>query len=57
MASSIENRSYNARQASLEDINLDQFLKISNYEDTLKQLGILTLKVLKFRRNFSFDTK
>lgn len=42
MASSIENRNYNARQASLEDINLDQFLKISNYEDTVKQLGKYT---------------
>lgn len=28
------------RQASLEDINLDQFLKISNYEETIKQLDI-----------------
>ncbi|KAL5279164.1 PHKB family protein [Megaselia abdita] len=28
------------RQNSLEDINLDQFLKTSNYEDTVKQLDI-----------------
>ncbi|KAL9924471.1 probable phosphorylase b kinase regulatory subunit beta isoform X1 [Glossina fuscipes] len=28
------------RQSSLEDINLDQFLKTSNYEDTVKQLDI-----------------
>lgn len=28
------------RQNSLEDINLDQFLKISNYEETIKQLDI-----------------
>lgn len=28
------------RQASLEDINLDQFLKTSNYEETIKQLDI-----------------
>ncbi len=28
------------RQASLDDINLDQFLKIANYEDTVKQLDI-----------------
>lgn len=28
------------RQASLEDIHLDQFLKTSNYEDTVKQLDI-----------------
>lgn len=28
------------RKASLEDINLDQFLKISNYEETIKQLDI-----------------
>lgn len=28
------------RQSSLEDINLDQFLKISNYEETIKQLDI-----------------
>lgn len=28
------------RQASLDDINLDQFLRISNYEDTVKQLDI-----------------
>jgi phosphorylase kinase alpha/beta subunit len=25
---------------NLEDINLDQFLKISNYEETIKQLDI-----------------
>lgn len=29
-----------ARQNSLEDINLDTFLKTSNYEDTVKQLDI-----------------
>lgn len=29
-----------ARQPSLDDMNLDQFLKISNYEDTVKQLDI-----------------
>lgn len=35
------NRGYGTlRQASLDDINLDQFLKISNYEDTVKQLDI-----------------
>lgn len=28
------------RHNSLEDINLDQFLKTSNYEDTVKQLDI-----------------
>lgn len=28
------------RQGSIDDINLDQFLKISNYEDTVKQLDI-----------------
>ena len=28
------------RQNSLEDIHLDTFLKISNYEDTVKQLDI-----------------
>lgn len=28
------------RQNSLEDMNLDQFLKTSNYEDTMKQLDI-----------------
>jgi phosphorylase kinase alpha/beta subunit len=33
------NKSF-GRQNSLEDINLDQFLKISNYEETIKQLDI-----------------
>lgn len=28
------------RQGSIDDINLDQFLKITNYEDTVKQLDI-----------------
>lgn len=28
------------RQGSIDDINLDHFLKISNYEDTVKQLDI-----------------
>ena len=33
-------QSTSGRQPSLDDINLDQFLKISNYEDTVKQLDI-----------------
>lgn len=28
------------RKQSLDDINLDQFLKISNYDDTVKELDI-----------------
>lgn len=28
------------RQNSIDDVHLDQFLKISNYEDTVKQLDI-----------------
>lgn len=28
------------RQGSLDDINTQQFLKISNYEDTVRQLDI-----------------
>lgn len=28
------------RKQSLDDINLDQFLKIANYEDTVKELDI-----------------
>lgn len=28
------------RQNSMDDVHLDQFLKISNYEDTVKQLDI-----------------
>uniref|UniRef100_A0A1B0FY80 Uncharacterized protein n=2 Tax=Phlebotomus papatasi TaxID=29031 RepID=A0A1B0FY80_PHLPP len=28
------------RMGSIDDINLDQFLKITNYEDTVKQLDI-----------------
>lgn len=28
------------RQNSTEDVNLDQFLKVSNYEDTVRQLDI-----------------
>lgn len=28
------------RQQSLDDINLDQFLKIANYEDTVKELDV-----------------
>lgn len=38
--SSQNHRKSYGRQASLEDINLDQFLKISNYEETIKQLDI-----------------
>ncbi|XP_037960630.1 probable phosphorylase b kinase regulatory subunit beta isoform X2 [Teleopsis dalmanni] len=41
------------RQNSLEDINLDQFLKTSNYEDTVKQLdiyyGIVKRQLLRFQ--------
>lgn len=36
-------RTYNSptmRQNSIDDVHLDQFLKISNYEDTVKQLDI-----------------
>lgn len=32
--------STSGRHNSLEDINLDQFLKTINYEDTVKQLDI-----------------
>lgn len=28
------------RKQSLDDINLDQFLKVSNYEDTVKELDV-----------------
>lgn len=28
------------RKQSLDDINLDQFLKIANYEDTVKELDV-----------------
>lgn len=28
------------RQGSIDDINAQQFLKISNYEDTVRQLDI-----------------
>ncbi|XP_021703550.1 probable phosphorylase b kinase regulatory subunit beta isoform X5 [Aedes aegypti] len=42
-----------ARQPSLDDMNLDQFLKISNYEDTVKQLdiyyGIVKRQLLQFQ--------
>ncbi|XP_059220834.1 probable phosphorylase b kinase regulatory subunit beta isoform X3 [Stomoxys calcitrans] len=41
------------RQNSLEDINLDSFLKTSNYEDTVKQLdiyyGIVKRQLLHFQ--------
>ncbi|XP_039952153.1 probable phosphorylase b kinase regulatory subunit beta isoform X2 [Bactrocera neohumeralis] len=41
------------RQASLEDIHLDQFLKTSNYEDTVKQLdiyyGIVKRQLLRYQ--------
>lgn len=41
------------RQNSLEDINLDQFLKTSNYEDTIKQLdiyyGIVKRQLLRYQ--------
>lgn len=30
----------NHRQGSLIDLDIDMFLKISNYEDTVKQLDI-----------------
>ncbi|XP_055539844.1 probable phosphorylase b kinase regulatory subunit beta isoform X3 [Wyeomyia smithii] len=46
-----------ARQPSLDDINLDQFLKISNYEDTVKQLdiyyGIVKRQLLQFQSPIS----
>ncbi|KAI8125814.1 putative phosphorylase b kinase regulatory subunit beta [Lucilia cuprina] len=45
--------STSGRQNSLEDINLDQFLKTSNYEDTVKQLdiyyGIVKRQLLRFQ--------
>lgn len=28
------------RKQSFDDINLDQFLKIANYEDTVKELDV-----------------
>lgn len=31
-------RSFNTRQGSVYDFDIDMFLKISNYEDTVKQL-------------------
>ncbi|XP_055921822.1 probable phosphorylase b kinase regulatory subunit beta isoform X2 [Eupeodes corollae] len=41
------------RQNSLEDMNLDQFLKTTNYEDTVKQLdiyyGIVKRQLLRFQ--------
>lgn len=41
------------RQGSLDDINLDQFLKTSNYEDTVKQLdiyyGIVKRQMLRYQ--------
>ncbi|XP_067624234.1 probable phosphorylase b kinase regulatory subunit beta isoform X4 [Eurosta solidaginis] len=45
--------SFSGRQASLEDINLDQFLKTSNYEGTVKQLdiyyGVVKRQLLRFQ--------
>jgi phosphorylase kinase alpha/beta subunit len=45
------------RQASFEDINLDQFLRISNYDDTIKQLdiyyGIVKRQLLQFQSPIS----
>lgn len=29
-----------SRKQSLDDINLDQFLKVANYEDTVKELDV-----------------
>ncbi|XP_059616848.1 probable phosphorylase b kinase regulatory subunit beta isoform X1 [Phlebotomus argentipes] len=41
------------RMGSIDDINLDQFLKITNYEDTVKQLdiyyGIVKRQLLQFQ--------
>lgn len=30
----------NNRKQSIDDINLDQFLKVANYEDTVKELDV-----------------
>ncbi|KAJ6632945.1 putative phosphorylase b kinase regulatory subunit beta, partial [Pseudolycoriella hygida] len=45
------------RQNSIDDVHLDQFLKISNYEDTVKQLdiyyGIVKRQLLKYQSPIS----
>ncbi|XP_037042140.1 probable phosphorylase b kinase regulatory subunit beta isoform X2 [Bradysia coprophila] len=45
------------RQNSMDDVHLDQFLKISNYEDTVKQLdiyyGIVKRQILKYQSPIS----
>ncbi|XP_031623175.1 probable phosphorylase b kinase regulatory subunit beta isoform X5 [Contarinia nasturtii] len=45
------------RKQSLDDINLDQFLKVANYEDTVKELdmyyGIVKRQLLQFQSPIS----
>lgn len=47
------------RKQSLDDINLDQFLKIANYEDTVKELdvyyGIGECFVVKLSKHIQID--
>ncbi|XP_057325628.1 probable phosphorylase b kinase regulatory subunit beta isoform X1 [Microplitis mediator] len=46
-------KSFNTRQGSVYDFDIDMFLKISNYEDTVKQLdfyyGIIKRQILRYQ--------